>query len=197
MKETVIINGSCRKNGNTDRLLSSLEEGATSAGVKTIQYVLREKTINQCRGCYYCYKNKKCAIDDDMQSIHDALQRADLFILASPMYWWGFTGLMKTFIDRLYLYYFKDNTPLIAGKKIFIIVPMNVNEEQHGLAVYQSEIEPLMMTSRYIFKRLGLQILDIVFFPGLSTRASLKSHPEHLAGAYGLGESLGQYSEGV
>jgi hypothetical protein len=97
---------------------------------------------------------------------------------------------MKTFIDRLYLYYPKRNTPLVAGKKLFIIVPMNVNPEQHGLETYQSEIEPLEMSSRYIFKRLDMELLDIVFYPGLNDKASIKEHEEHLENAYQLGKTV-------
>lgn len=189
-KNVVIINGSCRKGGNTDMLLSSLEKGAKNADININKHILRNKSINNCNGCYYCYKNTSCLIKDDMQVIYDEIQKSDLIILASPMYWWGVTGLMKTFIDRLYLYYPKSNAHLVAGKKLLIIVPMNVNQEQHGLAAYQSEIEPLKMTSKYIFKRLGIELLDIIFYPGLNNKASIKEHEEHLANAYQLGKTM-------
>jgi multimeric flavodoxin WrbA len=38
-------------------------------------------------------------------------------ILASPLYWCGVTGLMKTFLDRLFFYYHPRNKDLISGKK--------------------------------------------------------------------------------
>lgn len=192
-KNVLIINGSCRKGGNTDKLISMTEEGAKCLDINIIKHVLRNKSIENCNGCYYCYKNTRCSIKDDMQEIYNDIEKTDLMILASPMYWWSVTGLMKTFIDRLYLYYPKSNTPLIAGKKLLMMVPMNVNPSQHGEAVYQSEIEPLKMTSKYIFKRLGIVLLDIKFYPGLNNKASIKEHKEYLEDACELGRALKNY----
>jgi multimeric flavodoxin WrbA len=100
-KRIVIINGSLRVNGNTDVIINSLLKGAENADAIIKQFVLREKIISGCNGCYYCYEKDRCSIKDDMQEIHHELQQSDLIVLASPMYWWGVTGLMKTFIDRL------------------------------------------------------------------------------------------------
>jgi multimeric flavodoxin WrbA len=189
-KKIIIINGSCRQGGNTDKLVQNFEKGAQNTNAEISKYILRNESINNCIGCYYCYDNPRCSIKDDMQKVHNDLQNSDLIVLASPMYWWGVTGLMKTFIDRLYLYYPKNNAHLVHGKKLVIMVPMNVNQEQHGLAVYQSEIEPLQMTSGYIFKRLGIEVLDIIFYPGLNDKESIKKHEEHLANAYRLGKTI-------
>ena len=189
-KGIVIINGSLRVKGNTDVMIDSLLEGARNTDVAIKQFVLRDKKINGCKGCYHCYNNNTCSIKDDMQEIHHEIQKSDLIILVSPMYWWGVTGLMKTFIDRLYLYYPKRNGHLVAGKKLILIVPMNVNEKQHGREVYLSEIEPIQMTSKYIFKRLGIQILDVVFYPGLRAKGDAIKNREYLNQSYELGQKL-------
>jgi multimeric flavodoxin WrbA len=186
----VIINGSLRADGNTDAIIKSLLDGAESTDAKIKQYVLRDKKINGCKGCYYCYKNNNCSIKDDMQEIHHVIKKSDLIILASPMYWWGVTGLMKTFIDRLYLYYPKRNEHFVAGKKLLLIIPMNVNEKQHGREAYTSEIEPIQMTSKYIFKRLGIEIIDIVFYPGLRAKGDAINNREYLNNSYKLGQKL-------
>ncbi len=189
-KRIVIINGSLRVKGNTDAIIESLLEGAENTDVAIKQFVLRDKKINGCKGCYYCYENNNCSIKDDMQEIHHEIQQSDLIILASPMYWWGVTGLMKTFIDRLYLYYPKRNGHFVAGKKLILIIPMNVNEKQHGREAYISEIEPIQMTSKYIFKRLGIQILDIVYYPGLRSKGDALKNKEYLNQSYKLGQKL-------
>jgi len=189
-RRIVIINGSLRANGNTDAIIKSLLDGAESTDALIKQYVLRDKNINDCKGCYYCYKNNNCSIKDDMQEIHHEIQKSDLIILASPMYWWGVTGLLKTFIDRLYLYYPKRNEHFVAGKKLLLIIPMNVNEKQHGREAYISEIEPIQMTSKYIFKRLGIEIIDIVFFPSLSAKGDAIKNREYITNSYKLGQKL-------
>ncbi|MCP4110362.1 MAG: flavodoxin family protein [Desulfobacteraceae bacterium] len=187
-RKIVIINGSPRVNGNTDAIIKSFSDGAESTDAIIKQYVLRGININDCKGCNYCYNNDNCSIKDDMQEIHHEIQQSDLIILASPMYWWGFTGLMKTFIDRLYLYYPKRNEHFVAGKKLIIIIPMNVNEKQHGREAYISEIEPVQMTSEYIFKRLGIEIIDIVFYPGLNAKGDAIKNREYLNNSYMLGK---------
>ena len=187
---TVIINGSLRAKGNTDVVINSLLNGTKKSDTIIKQFVLRNKNIGGCRGCYFCYKNDHCTLKDDMQEIHNEIQKADLLILASPMYWWGVTGLMKTFIDRLYLYYPKSNGHLVAGKKLLFIIPMNVNEKQHGRKAYLSEIEPIQMTSKYIFKRLGIELIDIVFYSGLSAKGDAIKNVEYLDSAFKLGENL-------
>jgi len=189
-RRIVVINGSLRADGNTDIIIKSLLDGAESTDAIIKQYVLRNKKINGCKGCYYCYKNDNCSIKDDMQEIHHEIQKADLMILASPMYWWGVTGLLKTFIDRFYLYYPISNGHLVAGKKLLLIIPMNVNEKQHGRKAYISEIEPIQMTSTYIFKRLGIDIIDIVFYPGLSAKGDASKNIEYLNNSYELGQKM-------
>jgi multimeric flavodoxin WrbA len=191
-KRIVVINGSLRVNGNTDVIIKSLLNGAENTDVTMRQFLLRDIKIKSCIGCYSCYEKDKCSIKDDMQAIHHELQRSDLIILASPMYWWGVTGLMKTFIDRLYLYYPKRNGHLVSGKKLIFIIPMNVNEKQHGREAYLSEIEPIQMTTKYIFKRLGIQILDIIFYPGIRNKEDAIKNSEYLDHAYNLGTKLAQ-----
>ena len=191
-KNIVIINGSLRLNGNTDTIIKSLLKGADNPGTNINQFVLRDININDCKACYYCYRNDTCSINDDMQNIHNKIQKSDILILASPMYWWGVTGLMKTFIDRLYLYYSKRNANLIARKKLLLIMPMNVNAKQHGNEAYLSEIEPVKMTSRYIFKRLGMEIIDILFYPGLNAKGDAIKNKEYQENLYNMGQKLSQ-----
>jgi multimeric flavodoxin WrbA len=190
VNKILAINGSMRIRGNTDTLLASLLSGARNSGILVSQYALRDKKISDCRGCYYCYANSRCAIQDDMQEIHGDMQSSDLLLLASPLYWWGVTGLMKTFIDRLYMYYPRANTGIIAGKKAIIMTPMHVNEKEHGEGAFRSEIEPVMMTYSYILKRLGVDIVDMMFFPGLTNKGDAKKNKKYMNSTYKIGEGL-------
>ena len=185
-----IINGSIRNGGNTDRLLSELEKGISQTEVNYKKFVLRNSNISGCKGCYYCYKHNKCSIKDDMQEIHSELQSSDLLIFATPLYWWGVTGLLKTFIDRLYLYYPKNNADLIKGKNLILLIPMHVNKNEHGEQAFLSETEPIIKTSNYIFKRLGINILDIIFYEGLNSKNDLLTKTEYLNDTFILGKNL-------
>ena len=58
-------------------------------------------------GCLGCMKGGKdntnpCVQKDDMAQIYPAYIKADIVILASPMYYWNFSSQLKTAFDRLF-----------------------------------------------------------------------------------------------
>jgi multimeric flavodoxin WrbA len=98
------ICGSPRK-GNTEWMLSTLLAAATAAGAVTDRVLVRERTIEPCRGCLACEKRDKngrgaCVIDDDMRDILPRLLAADVIVLATPGYMGLLSGQLKTFLDR-------------------------------------------------------------------------------------------------
>ena len=96
----LVINGATRSNGNTDILVKSIQEGGAAIDLDIDLVILREKQIENCIGCYQCLEKAICSIQDDMEEIRTLIEKAKILVLASPMYWCGVTGLMKTFIDR-------------------------------------------------------------------------------------------------
>lgn len=74
MKKVLILSGSPRKDGNSDLLCSEFMRGAQESG--------------------------KCALNDDMSEILDAMQAADVIVMASPVYFYSIDAQMKIIIDR-------------------------------------------------------------------------------------------------
>jgi len=60
--------------------------------------------IAYCKACLECWVKTPgvCSIDDDMAEINEALQEADLIILATPIYFMGFSAKLKTVIERTF-----------------------------------------------------------------------------------------------
>ena len=100
MKKVLILSTSPRKNGNSARLAQEFEKGATSASNECEIIYLCEKNINYCKGCFGCFKNHKCIINDDMNDILDKMKKSDVIVFATPVYYYEMSGQMKTFIDR-------------------------------------------------------------------------------------------------
>lgn len=103
MKITV-LQGSARLGGNTARLVAKFKEGAESAG-HTVEVVnVGIMKINGCIGCEYCHTkgNGECVQKDDMQKVYPALADCDLLVIASPVYYWSFTGQIQSTITRFY-----------------------------------------------------------------------------------------------
>lgn len=102
MKKILVVVGCGKKNGNTDQLADSFSKGATESGHSVKKVFLGERTIKFCAGCNACLVKGQCIINDDMSSIYADYNESDMIVLASPLYYWTITGMLKTFIDRLF-----------------------------------------------------------------------------------------------
>ncbi len=100
MKNILIISSSFRKGGNSDLLCDEFQKGAESAGHKVEKIRLAEKKINFCLGCGVCNSTHKCVQKDDMAGLMEKMLTADVIVLATPVYFYAMSGLLKTFIDR-------------------------------------------------------------------------------------------------
>ncbi len=100
----LVLNGSPRANGNTAKMVAAFREGAEDAGSSVTVIEVCKKRIGGCMACEYCHTkgNGQCVQKDDMQEIYQALQDADMLVLASPIYYHGLSGQLKCVIDRFY-----------------------------------------------------------------------------------------------
>ncbi len=98
------INGSPRPLGNTFFLLSTVLGELELKGIDTQIIQAGGRDIHGCIACGKCRKSPvpRCAFDDDI--INHALadiEKADILILGSPVYFGGLSAQMKAFIDRV------------------------------------------------------------------------------------------------
>ena len=101
MKKVLILSGSPRKGGNSDLLCDEFLRGAQEGGNEVQKIFVRSKKIAPCNACYYCRDHGgKCALNDDMSEILDAMQAADVIVMASPVYFYSIDAQMKAVIDR-------------------------------------------------------------------------------------------------
>jgi multimeric flavodoxin WrbA len=108
-KNIVILSGSPRKGGNTDLLAAAFIEGAEAAGHNVQLFRVADMNIGGCLGCGHCFEEKGvCVQKDDMPPVLETLRKADVLVLASPIYYWNVTAQLKLAIDRMY--------PLISVK---------------------------------------------------------------------------------
>lgn len=118
----LILNGSPRPNGNTKQMIKAFEKGAVNAGHQIKIVDVCNKNIKGCLACEYCHTKGKgmCFQKDDMQEVYQLLNTSDMLILASPIYYHGFSGQLKCTIDRLYSCIYP--TRLTRLKKIAMIL---------------------------------------------------------------------------
>ena len=101
--KVLAVCGSMRKNGNTSILTDEFIRGAVDAGHDAEKIALSDITFGDCLGCRACHKNGGvCVQKDGIAEVLEKMKTADVISLASPMYYFTWTGLMKRFLDRTY-----------------------------------------------------------------------------------------------
>ena len=73
-----------------------------------------------------CNATGKCVQKDDMAEILQKMIKADVIVLASPVYFYGMNGEMKTFIDRTVPQYTK-----ISDKDFYFIITAADTIQKH------------------------------------------------------------------
>ena len=105
--KALFFNGSPRKNWTTVKMLESVMKGATDEGCETELIHLYDYDFKGCVSCFACkLKNSKtngvCAIKDSLRPILEKAHEVDIIVLGSPVYFSYPTGVMRSFMERLF-----------------------------------------------------------------------------------------------
>ncbi len=106
MVKVLGINGSPRVNSSTEHLLELALKGAEKEGAEIKELRLSEHPLPPCDGCvsYYGTCNLEECIkhgDENTAYVLKTLINSDVLIFATPVYWFGPSGLLKNLIDRM------------------------------------------------------------------------------------------------
>jgi len=71
------IDGSPRENGNTEKLVKAILQGAEANGAETRHYKVAGMNISPCLGCMDCRESGICIHEDDMTPLYDEIQSSD------------------------------------------------------------------------------------------------------------------------
>ena len=99
-KRVLIVTASLRPNSNSDALAAAFAEGARTAGHTVESVSLKGKAIGFCTGCMACQKTERCVIRDDAAALAEKVGAADVVVFATPVYYYGLSGQLKTLLDR-------------------------------------------------------------------------------------------------
>lgn len=122
--------GSPRVGGNSDLLLGEVLHGAQEVGADVEKVYLNELKITPCQACDACRQPDAdgCVIRDDMQPLYEKLWQADMWVLATPVYWWGPSAQLKLMVDRWYAMMPKKEA--LTTKHASLIVTMADSDHQ-------------------------------------------------------------------
>ncbi|MDV0444743.1 hypothetical protein MmiAt1_02790 [Methanimicrococcus sp. At1] len=167
MTKVIGFCGSPRKNGNTHFLIETILKNAAEKGFETEYVSLNKADIGFCEACDACRKSGKgCVKKDGMQVMGEKMKESDVWVLGTPVYWWGPTAQMKVFTDRWY------GLPreTFQNKKVILVVPMEDTEEKtasHVIGMYQDA-----------FDYIGVEMADIIVAKGVMEAGAVQAKPD-------------------
>ena len=99
MKNMLVLNCSPVRNGATAEIVKIVTELLSHKGnVKTS--CIDDYNFSFCKGCRRCHTTARCVQSDDVDSLMNEFEWADVIVCVSPSYWADVPGQFKAFIDR-------------------------------------------------------------------------------------------------
>lgn len=177
-KNVLVISTSPRKGGNSDTLADAFVKGAQEAGHDTEKVTLYDKTIGFCKGCLACQRTGRCVIRDDADRIAQKMLTADVIAFATPIYYYGMSGQMKTMLDRA--------NPLFSSDYAFRDIYLLATAAEDGEHTIDGAVTGI---TGWIDCFEKARLAGTVFAGGVTGVGEIQGHPA-LEKAYNLGKHV-------
>ena len=176
------IVGSPRKKGNTNAMVDAILQGAATKGAGVEIVHLSKQKIKSCKACDACREKGKCRHDDDMEELLELMKESDVWVFGTPVYFWGPTGQMKTFIDRWY----QDVKGLrdCGKKKVVLAIPYGDSES----ATAKNTIGIFKDSLSYLKK----DIVEIIEGPGMVEKSDAENNDDLMEQCRKVGKAIGK-----
>ena len=186
------LNGSPRKNGNTELLLDGLLKGARSHGADVVKLDVCRMKISPCQGCGKCEREGRCSLDDEMSRVYPLLEKTHHVVVATPVYFYGVTAQLKALIDRCQVLWSRKYVlgnpapPTVDGKR----------RKGHLLAIAGSRgkrvFEGVILTARMFFDALNVELGETILARGIDKKGAILEEEDLMRKSWELGERLAQ-----
>jgi multimeric flavodoxin WrbA len=100
--KVLLVNGSPHEKGCTYTALAEVAGAIEKHGIETEIYQIGTKPISGCLGCFSCAQTGKCIIKDQVNEFLDKAVEVDGFIFGSPVHYASASGMLTSFMDRLF-----------------------------------------------------------------------------------------------
>lgn len=169
------IMGSPRKGGNTDLLMEAVLEGARQAGASTEKIHLADLSIRPCLGCDRCRKTGECAQKDDMRGLLEKMEASGVWVLGTPVYYWGPSAQLKTFVDR---WYGAGKIARFPGRHVVLALALGgqAHDARHAVGMLSDSLD-----------HQGSVLVDTVIATGVFSKAEIRGRTDVLSRAADAG----------
>ena len=168
------IVGSPRRGGNTEILVDEVLRGAEEAGALVEKIILSERNIAPCRACMACGKTGKCLQQDDMPALLEQMLRSQVWVLGTPVYYWGPTAQFKAFLDRWFSR-IRELFETRKGRRVILAIPLEAKDAdaaRHTVGILTETLDWLKM-----------EVFATLVAPGVWDAGAIREHPDILTAA--------------
>ncbi|TLS35333.1 flavodoxin family protein [Pseudalkalibacillus caeni] len=148
--------GSTRKNGNSEFLAKKIVEGTDHTIVSIAETHIEPITDKRHT------EEGFSPVGDDYEELVELMQTHDIFLFATPLYWYGMSGPMKNFFDRWSQYMRDERFNLkeeFKKKKAYVVITGGKDAKIKGL--------PLVQQFSYVFDFVGMEFEDYIIGKGV------------------------------
>ena len=175
-KQVLGIVGSPRKGGNTEILIDEVLKGAREAGARVEKIMLTDFEIGPCRACYACRKDGECVQKEDMAGLFEKMKASAVWVIGTPVYWWGPSAQLKAFVDR----WFSNaaggrEKEMFEGRRVVLAVPMGDTNPRTGRHVVGMFEDAMAYVKGELFAT--------VMAPGAYDKGDVRANAEVIAAA--------------
>lgn len=117
-----------------------------------------------------------------MNDLFPLMEKSDVFVFGTPVYWFGPTALMKAFMDRWVYFNCPENRAKIRGKSAILAVPF----EDDTIATGGLIVSMFARSLEY----LEMNLFGSVLVPGVGERGEILAKVEKLNEGYELGRKI-------
>ena len=171
------LEGSPRKKGNTRFLLSAFMAEAGKRGAETRVIHAHDMPVSPCIECGVCERKGVCSIDDKMQKeIYPLLRRAEVVVLASPIFFYNITAQLKAPVDR---------SQTLWSRRY----RLGLNDPRHktrqgllmsvGATKGKSLFEGTHLTARYFFDAISAKYAGGLTYFKIEAPGDMEKHPTY------------------
>lgn len=100
--KVLMINGSPRKESNTQILLDEMAAIFEQEGIEVECVTIGTQVVRGCVACGGCSKKGACVFDDIVNEVAAKFEQADGLVVASPVYYASANGSLVSLLDRLF-----------------------------------------------------------------------------------------------
>ena len=120
--KVLLVNGSPRKNGCTNKALETVAAALNAEGVETEIFWLGTQPINDCIACGKCREAGGCVIPDVVNELVEKAKEADGYVFGGPVYYAHPCARLLSAMDRAFysagkVFRFKPAAAVVSARR--------------------------------------------------------------------------------